>query len=147
MREVDFILKKRHGEALSGNEINFFIEGYVNGSIPDYQASALLMAICCNGMDSRETSDLTSAMVNSGDIVDLSPIKAVKVDKHSTGGVGDTTTLIVAPIVAACGVPVAKMSSKAGSYRRDIDKLGSIPGFRTVVHGGVYTGCSAAGLA
>ena len=88
MRGVDILSKKRHGEALSKEEINFFIEGFVNGSIPDYQASALLMAICCNGMDSWETVDLTQAMVNSGDRVDLSQIRGTKVDKHSTGGVG-----------------------------------------------------------
>jgi pyrimidine-nucleoside phosphorylase len=127
---VDIILKKRLGLELSKDEINFFIKGYVDGEIPDYQVSSLLMAICFNGLNSNETSQLTMAMAYSGDTVDLSAISGKKADKHSTGGVGDTTTLIVVPLVAACGVPVAKMSGRGlGHTGGTIDKLESIPGF------------------
>ena len=131
VRFVDVIHKKREGKALSGAEINNMIVEYVRGDIPDYQMSAMLMAICFQGMNDEELTALTMAMRNSGDIVDLSAIAGIKVDKHSTGGVGDKTTLIVAPIVAACGVPVAKMSGRGlGFTGGTLDKLESIPGFR-----------------
>ena len=127
---TDIINRKKAGEALSGEEIDFFVKGYVDGTVPDYQASALLMAIWFRGMDSRETADLTLSMANSGDLIDLSAIPGIKVDKHSTGGVSDGTTLITAPLVAACGGKVAKMSGRGlGHTGGTLDKLESIPGF------------------
>lgn len=132
MNMYDIITKKKHGEALSTEEIEYFVNGYTNGSIPDYQASALLMAICLKLMKREETTDLARAMMFSGDVLDLKNISGIKVDKHSTGGVGDKTSLVLAPMLAASGLTVAKMSGRAlGHTGGTIDKLESIPGFRT----------------
>jgi len=132
MRAYDVILKKRNGFELSEEEINYFISGIMDNSIPDYQASALLMAIYFKGLSKKETAQLTMAMVNSGQVLDLSPINGIKVDKHSTGGVGDKISLIVIPLVASAGVPVAKISGRGlGHTGGTIDKLEAISGFTT----------------
>lgn len=134
MRMVDLIEKKRDGKELSTAEINFIIEGYTKDEIPDYQVSALAMAIFFKDMTDRERADLTMAMANSGDTIDLSGIEGIKVDKHSTGGVGDTTTLVLAPLVAALGIPVAKMSGRGlGHTGGTIDKLEAIKGFHVEI--------------
>ena len=134
MRMYDLIEKKKRNVTLTDSEIKFMVDGYVSGEIPDYQMSAMLMAIYFNGMNDNEITELTKAMAQSGDMIDLSAIPGKKVDKHSTGGVGDKTTLIVAPIVAACGGKVAKMSGRGlGHTGGTVDKLESIPGYKTVL--------------
>ena len=132
MRIIEIIEKKRDGGELSTEEIQFFIDGFTSGDIPDYQASAWAMAVLLNGMTAKETTDLTLAMAHSGDTIDLSGVAKNTIDKHSTGGVGDKTTLVVQPVIAACGLPIGKMSGHAlGFSGGTLDKMDSIPGFRT----------------
>src|SRR5215510_5193797 len=131
MRAVDIITKKRDKGELTREEIEFFIKGFVSGDVPDYQASSFAMAVLLNGMTPRETTDLTLAMANSGDTLDLSDVVDLAVDKHSSGGVGDKTSLTVLPIIAACGLPIGKMSGRGlGFSGGTLDKLESIPGYR-----------------
>jgi pyrimidine-nucleoside phosphorylase len=134
MRAVELIEKKRDGLHLTPQEINFLIDGYVKGIIPDYQISAFLMAVMFQGLDDSEQASLTNAMLHSGEVIDLTPVKGIKVDKHSTGGVGDKTTLVIGPIVAAAGAKLAKMSGRGlGHTGGTLDKLESIPGFKIEV--------------
>ena len=136
MRMVDLIIKKREGHELSDDEIRFWIDGYTKGDIPDYQSSAMQMAIVFQGMNNREIATLTDAMLHSGEILDLSNIKGIKVDKHSTGGVGDKTSLVLGPMVASCGATLAKMSGRGlGHTGGTLDKLESIPGATIAISG------------
>ena len=132
MTMCDLIIKKKRGHMLTGQEIDWMIQGYTEGRIPDYQMSAMMMSVCFNGMNAEETKELTLAMARSGDVLDLSGIEGIKVDKHSTGGVGDKTSLVLAPLAASIGVPVAKMSGRGlGHTGGTIDKLESFTGFST----------------
>lgn len=139
MRMYDLINKKKNNEKLTKEEIDFIVQGYTKGDIPDYQMSAFLMAVCFNGMDMEETTNLTLSMRDSGETLDLSRINGITVDKHSTGGVGDKTSLILGPMIAALGIPVAKMSGRGlGHTGGTIDKLESIPGFSTSISGDLF---------
>ena len=134
MNILEIIAKKRDGKILNENEINFFVQGYTNGQITDYQAAALVMAIYINGMTKEETTNLSLAMSKSGDVLNLSKFGQNVVDKHSTGGVGDKVSIILLPIIASLGIPVAKMSGRGlGHTGGTIDKLESIPGYTTSV--------------
>lgn len=134
MRMYDLISAKKNGREHTREELEFIVNGFVNGSVPDYQMSAWMMAVCLKGMTDQETAILTDVMAHSGDMVDLSPIQGIKVDKHSTGGVGDKTTLVITPIVAACGVKIAKMSGRGlGHTGGTVDKMESVPGTRTAL--------------
>ena len=134
MRMYDLIMAKKNGREHTREELEFIVNGFVNGSVPDYQMSAWMMAVCLKGMTDQETAILTDVMAHSGDMVDLSPIQGIKVDKHSTGGVGDKTTLVITPIVAACGVKIAKMSGRGlGHTGGTVDKMESVPGTRTAL--------------
>ena len=132
MRFLDILMKKRNGQPLSKEEIEYFVREYTNDSIPDYQASAFLMTIFYEGMTKEELGYFTMAMAQSGEMIDLSSIEGIKVDKHSTGGVGDNVTFVVTPLVASCGVPVVKMSGRGlGHTGGTVDKLEGIPNFQT----------------
>ena len=134
MRMYDLITAKKNGHEHTRDEQEFIVNGFVDGSVPDYQMSAWMMAVCLKGMTDQETAILTDVMAHSGDMVDLSPIQGIKVDKHSTGGVGDKTTLVITPIVAACGVKIAKMSGRGlGHTGGTVDKMESVPGTRTAL--------------
>ena len=134
MQMTDIITKKKQGLALTKDEIKYFVQGYADNLIPDYQISSLMMAIYFNGMNKEEISNLTDAMMHSGDVCDLSSIKGIKIDKHSTGGVGDKTSLVLGPLVASCGVKVAKMSGRGlGHTGGTLDKLESIPDFKVSI--------------
>ena len=134
MRMYDLITAKKNGREHTREELEFIVNGFVDGSVPDYQMSAWMMAVCLKGMTDQETAILTDVMAHSGDMVDLSPIQGIKVDKHSTGGVGDKTTLVITPIVAACGVKIAKMSGRGlGHTGGTVDKMESVPGTRTAL--------------
>ena len=135
MRMYDLITAKKNGREHTREELEFIVNGFVDGSVPDYQMSAWMMAVCLKGMTDQETAILTDVMAHSGDMVDLSPIQGIKVDKHSTGGVGDKTTLVITPIVAACGVKIAKMSGRGlGHTGGTVDKMESVPGTRTALN-------------